>query len=125
MVSDRIRFGTAVISGLVVMILFALVTVNILDLVPLAGPFVGGIVAGAIAGKNVVNGASAGIISGFFGAIIISFDFMENVSMLKVAVPVSPAITGILFLISAIIYFPLLAALGGALGGIASGNKLP
>jgi hypothetical protein len=99
------------------MILFALVTVNIMQLIPLAGPFVGGLVAGLIAGKDFLNGAKAAFIAGFLGAVGVAMDLMADIAFFKVAVPQSPQIDGVLFLVVALFYFPILAFLGGALGG--------
>ena len=118
MEKEKIQFGTAVLLGFVVMILFALLTVNILELIPVVGPFFGGIVAGYYAGKDFLNGAKAGLVSGMLGLTAVSIDFMLNTGYLGAAVPHVLQVAGIMFLIWAmIIYFPVLAFIGGAIGG--------
>ena len=114
---EKIRFGTAVVAGAVVMILFALVTVNIMRLIPLAGPFIGGLVAGFLAGKDFQNGGKAGALAGWLGAVFVWVDIMMNTGFFPTAIPLPPA-AGVFFLIVAIFYFPILAFIGGAAGGI-------
>jgi hypothetical protein len=121
MEKEKTRFGIAVILGFIVMILFALVWVNRLDMIPVPGPFFGGIVAGYLAGKDFLNGGKAGLISGIFGAIAVSIDLMLNTRYLMTAIPSFSQLAGVLFLIVAIIYFPVLAFIGGALGGLLKG----
>ncbi len=118
MEQEKKRFTAAIVVGFIVMVLFALVTVNLLDLIPLVGPFIGGLVAGYIAGKDFQNGAKAGVIAGFLGAVVISLDLMMNIGYFTKAVPQLPPEAGVLFLVVAIFYFPTLAFLGGAAGGI-------
>ncbi len=118
MESEKLQFWTAVFLGFVVMILFAILTVNILELIPVVGPFFGGIVAGYFAGKDFLNGAKAGLASGLLGLLAVSIDFMLNTGYLRAAIPHALQVAGVLFLIWAmIIYFPILAFIGGALGG--------
>ena len=114
---ERTRFATAAVAGFIVMILFALVTVNFLKLIPLAGPFAGGLVAGYLCGKDYLTGGKAGMAAGTFGALAVWADFILNTNYLPSAVPSFPGIAGVLFLILAIIYFPVLAFIGGAFGG--------
>jgi hypothetical protein len=120
---EKLRFSAAIIAGFMVMVLFAMITVNIMQLIPLVGPFVGGLVAGLIAGKDFLNGAKAGIVAGFLGAVGVALDVMAATSYLKSAVPQFPQVAGVLFLVVALFYFPILAFLGGALGG-AIGKKV-
>ena len=117
MEKDKIQFGEGVIAGLIVMILFAVVTVNIYNLVPLFGPVIGGIVAGAIAGKDFLNGAKAGMLAGFIGAVVVALDFMAHTGYLSAAAPVSAQAVGVLVFILALFYFPILSFIGGAAGG--------
>jgi len=117
MKQETIRYGSAIIAGAIVMILFALVTINVMKLIPLAGPFVGGLVAGLIVGKDFINGGKAAALAGWVGAVVVSLDFMLNTGYFPTAVPI-PASAGIFFLIVAIFYFPILAFIGGAAGGI-------
>jgi len=112
----------AVLAGVVVMVIFAVITVNILALIPLAGPVVGGIVAGYIAGKDFLNGAKAGIIAGFAGGVLVAFDVFARLGILRMSVPQIPGVEGVLFLVLAIFYFPILAFIGGAIGGMAQGG---
>ncbi len=107
----------AIIAGVVVMILFALVSVNIFESVPIIGPFAGGIVAGVIAGKGVINGGKAGLFAGLIGAVLVSLDFMANLGVLRTTLSPLPEVTGVLFLVVALFYFSIIAFLGGAIGG--------
>ncbi len=118
MEKEKIRFWTAVLVGFVVMLLFAILTVNVMDLVPVVGPFFGGIVAGYLAGKDLLNGAKAGFAAGVLGLAAVSIDFMANTGYLRAAIPSVLQVAGVLFLVWAmIVYFPILAFTGGALGG--------
>jgi uncharacterized membrane protein (Fun14 family) len=107
----------AIGAGVLVMILFALISVNIFESVPVIGPFAGGIVAGFIAGKGLVNGGKAGLYAGLIGAVLVSVDFMANLGILRVNMQPLPPVTGVLFLILALFYFSVIAFLGGAIGG--------
>jgi len=117
MEKEKIQFGEGVIAGLIIMILFAVVTVNIYNLVPLFGPFIGGIVAGLIARKDFLNGAKAGMLAGFIGAVIVALDFMAHTGIFQAAAPVSAQAVGVLYFILALFYFPVLGFIGGAAGG--------
>jgi hypothetical protein len=107
----------AIIAGVVVMILFALVSINIFESVPIIGPFAGGIVAGVIAGKGVINGGKTGLFAGLIGAVLVSLDFMANLGVLRTTLSPLPEVTGVLFLVVALFYFSIIAFLGGAIGG--------
>ena len=122
MEQEKIQFTVAIIIGFVVMILFGIITVNIMQLIPIFGPFVGGIVAGIIAGKNFLNGAKAALIAGLLGAVAVSVDFIANTSYVTMAVPQYFQIFGVFFLVISLFYFSILAFLGGALGGAARGH---
>lgn len=115
-----IQFIAAVIAGLVVMILFAGVTVNLMQSIPIAGPFVGGLVAGAIAGtrRDYLRGGLAGAVAGLLGAVVVAADLMADTSLLRIAVPPFPKLAGFLFLVVAVFYFPILAFIGGVFGGM-------
>ena len=117
MEQEKIQFTVAIIIGFVVMILFGIITVNIMQLIPIFGPFVGGIVAGIIAGKNFLNGAKAALIAGLLGAVAVSVDFIANTLYVTMAVPQYFQIFGVFFLVISLFYFSILAFLGGALGG--------
>ncbi|HXX55211.1 MAG TPA: DUF5518 domain-containing protein [Methanoregula sp.] len=116
MEKEKIRFGLAVVAGVVVMFLFALVFVNKFQLVPFTGPFVGGLVSGLVAGKDFLNGGKAGISAGLIGAALVSLDFISNAGFLKAAMPPFPGVAGVLFLVLAICYFPILSFIGGSIG---------
>ena len=115
---ENIRFITAIIIGFLVMLIFGIFTVNILQFVPLIGPFIGGIVAGLIAGKNCLDAGKAAMIAGLLGAGGVGLDLVANTSYLRMAVPQLPQFAGFLFFIVAIFYFPILAFIGGVLGGM-------
>ncbi len=139
MEQDRVRFSVAVILGFVVMVLFAVLTVNILDFIPLAGPFFGGLAAGYYNGKDPLlpessgpffsglaagdgkahlTDGSAGFLSGIFGAIVIGFDFFLNTGLVRAAGLQIPELAGLFLLLVAFIYFPVLAFIGGVFGGL-------
>ena len=116
---EKFRFRWwGVVLGFIVMVFFALITVNVLRFIPLAGPFVGGLAAGYTGGKDALSGALAGISAGILGALAVSADFLMNLGYLRAAVPAIPEIAGILFLGLALIYFPVLAFIGGAIGAV-------
>jgi len=145
MEQDRIRFLVAVILGFIVMILFAAITVNIFDLIPLAGPFFGGLAAGYYYGKadltagsagpffgglaagpddgkDRLTAGSAGFLAGIFGAVAVGLDFLLNLGLARTTGLQIPEIAGIVFLLLALIYFPILAFIGGILGGLLRPN---
>jgi hypothetical protein len=111
------RFWLGVITGLVVMFLVSLVTVNLLDLLPLFSPFLGGLVAGLIAGRAILNGGKAGIATGVLGAIVISLDFLIRTGYLQGLTVAFRSVNADLFIIVAILYFAILAFIGGSIGG--------
>ena len=99
--------GTAIIAGP------AVVTVNIMQLVPLAGPFVGGVVAGLIAGKDFLNGAKAEFVAGFLGVVGVAVDLMADTAFFKVAVPGHPRSPGSCSWLLPVSTFPSLLFLAG------------
>lgn len=110
-------FWMSVIAGIVVMLGFAIVTVNIWHLIPVINPFVGGLVTGLIARKGAIYGGKAGVVSGIAGGLIVFIDYLLGSGLLEsITVPVA-ALTGSLFLIVLIPFFAILAFLGGAVGG--------
>jgi len=119
---EKIRFSAAVVIGVIVMILFALFMVNIMRSVPLAGPFVGGIIAGLVAGKNFLNGAKAGIVAGLLGAVLVALDIISNVPFIRISMPQFSELGGVLFLVLAFFYFPILGFIGGSIGGMLRGG---
>jgi uncharacterized protein YqgC (DUF456 family) len=118
MKQDVKNFWMGVIIGFIVTILFAFVTVNILKFFPIFGPFVGGLVAGLIARKDVMNAGKAGLAAGALGAIFASIDFLLNTGFLKGTTLIFAEITGFLFLFSMIAYFVIIGFIGGAIGGV-------
>jgi hypothetical protein len=111
------NFWLGVISGLIVMFLVAIVTVNLLDLIPLVSPFIGGLVAGYITRKDILTGGKAGILTGVLGAVMISLDFLIHTGFLQ-RVTVAFQFFGVdIFVLGVIIYFAILGSIGGAIGG--------
>ena len=118
---EKQQFWTAVILGFLVMILVAILNVNTLGLIPVLGPLAGGIIAGFFAGKGYADGAKAGLTSGIFGMIAVLIDFILKTGYLRAAIPQVAQVLGVAFLLLAmIIYFPILAYIGGAIGGAIS-----
>jgi len=115
---DKQQLWTAMILGFVVMILFATLNINTLGLIPVLGPLAGGIVAGFFAGKGYEEGAKAGFIAGICGMVAVLADFILKTGYLRAAIPQVSEVLGVVFLLLAmIIYFPILAFIGGAIGG--------
>jgi len=115
MMKDNTRFVAAIVVGFVLMLLFGALSIRI-QFIPLAGPFVGGLVAGLIAGKDYMNAAKAAIVAGLLGAIGVALDIMANTSYFRAEVPQFPQFAGFLFLLIAILYYPILALIGGVIG---------
>ena len=112
------RSWAAIVLGFLVMILFAILNINTLGLIPVLGPLAGGIVAGFFAGKGYAGGAKAGFVSGIFGLGAVLIDFTMNTGYLRAAIPQVPQVMGVVVLLWAmIVYFPILAFIGGAIGG--------
>jgi hypothetical protein len=112
------HFWIAVIAGFIVMIGFAIISVNIMKFIPLASPFLGGLVAGLIVGKDYLTGGKAAIFAGVLGAVIVSFDFIMNTGYFQGAMLPVAELGGLIVLISVIIYYPILAFIGGVIGGV-------
>lgn len=118
MVQEKNRFLLGVALGFIVIILLAALNVNALGLIPVLGPFFGGIVAGYVGGRNSTTGAQAGIIAGAFGTAVVIIDFILKTDYVQAAIPRIPEFTGVvLFLVAMVVYFPILAFIGGAIGG--------
>lgn len=121
--SDGKQIWIAVVCGLVVMILWAVFTRFILDFLPVGSPLVGGLAAGFAAGGGYLGGARAGAIAGALGAIVVVIDLVLFTGLLRSAVPVDAAVAGLLFIVVAIIFFPVLGAIGGIFGGLIRSGK--
>ncbi len=117
MTNERALFVAGVLAGLIVMILSALVMVNVFGFIPIVGPFIGGLVAGLVVGKDFFTGAKAGIIAGLLGAVAVAIDFSSHTTYLLGATAGFTAGLGILYLVLALFYFPILGFIGGAIGG--------
>jgi hypothetical protein len=111
-------FWIAVLIGVIVMLGFAVIFVNLFDLVPLIGPFVGGLVAGIIARKSLLNGGKAGLFSGVAGGLLVSLDYLLGTGLLQGASIQVATAEGSIYIIVSIIYFAILAFIGGAVGGL-------
>jgi hypothetical protein len=111
------NFVLGVIAGLIVMFLVAILTVNILGLVPFISPFIGGLVAGYIARKDILIGGKAGVATGVLGAIVISLDFLIRTGYLQGLTRAFQFIGPDLFILGVIMYFAILGYIGGAIGG--------
>jgi hypothetical protein len=115
--TDTRAFLISVITGVIVMLLFAVVFVNVFHLIPIINPFVGGLAAGLIAGRGALYGARAGLTAGMAGGVIVSLDYLFGTGFfMGVSIPVA-TLTGVLLIIVSIIYFGILAFIGGAVGG--------
>ncbi len=113
---DTQTFWISVIAGIIVMLAFAVAFVNTVKFVPFIGPFVGGLVAGLIR-RGLLPGGKAGLVSGIVGGLIVSIDYLLGTGYLQgAAIPMIIPI-GSVFIIMSIIYFAILAFIGGAVGG--------
>jgi hypothetical protein len=110
------NFWLGVITGLIVTFLVALITVNLLALAGLISPFIGGLAAGYIAKRDIMNGGKAGIVMGVIGAIAISLDFLLHTGYLRGLTVAFQSMGADVFIIGAIIYFGILGFIGGAVG---------
>jgi hypothetical protein len=117
MKQETARLWLGVIAGLIVMFLVTLVTVNLLDFIPLVSPVIGGLVAGFIAGKGIENGGKAGTATGLLGAIIVSLDFLFRIGYLQGFTLAFRSLNADLFLLLAAMYFAILGFISGAIGG--------
>lgn len=109
-------FWISVVAGIIVMLAFAVAFVNILKFVPFIGPFVGGLVAGLIR-RGLLSGGKAGLVSGIVGGLVVSLDYLLGTGFLQgAAIPVVVPVDSV-FIIMSIIYFAILAFIGGAIGG--------
>ncbi len=112
-------FWISVIAGVIASLAFAVVSVNILDIVPIINPIIGGLVAGLIAGRGAVYGSKAGVISGIAGGLIVSLDFLLGTGFLKsVTIPMATLVTTTLLIFVLLPYFAILGLVGGAIGGM-------
>jgi len=110
-------FWISVIAGIVVMLGFAVVTVNVYHLIPIINPFIGGLITGFIARRGALYGGKAGVVAGVAGGSIVFFDYLNGAGFFwSITAPVA-ALTGSLFLIVLIPYFAILAFMGGVVGG--------
>lgn len=116
------RFWYAVFLGFLVTVLFAIVTVNLMDFLPVFGGLAGGITAGYFSEKNYWEGAKAGLTAGTIGMFAVLLDYVLKTGLLRNTVPAVPGTLGVYFvLLAVIIYYPILAFIGGAMGGAARG----
>jgi hypothetical protein len=116
MKQETINFWLGVITGLIVTFLVVLITVNLLTLVALVSPFIGGLVTGLIARRDIMNSGKAGIVMGVISAIAISLNFLLRTGYLQGLTVAFQSMGADLFIIGAIIYFGILGFIGGAVG---------
>ena len=113
---DAKNLGTGVVIGFIVMIVFAVISIDVLNFIPLLGPFVGGVLAGYIVRKDIMNAGKAGLYAAIFAAIVVSLDFTLGLKYMQGATMSFIVGTGFLVLIATVIYFALLGFIGGAIG---------
>jgi hypothetical protein len=98
------------------MIVFALISIDVLNFIPLLGPFVGGIAAGYIVRKDIMSSGNAGLYAAILAAIVVSLDVTYGLKFMQDATMAFVVGTGWLVLIATVIYFALLGFIGGAIG---------
>jgi hypothetical protein len=118
MAKERDKFWMAVIIGFLVMLAFALITVNLLKFIPLLGPFIGGLVAGLIVRRNLIEGGKAGLVAGIIGGIVVSIDYLLGTAILQGILEPFAAFAGVLLVFIVVIYFVILGWIGGAIGAM-------
>jgi hypothetical protein len=94
------------------------IMVFIRDALPVLGPVIGGFVAGLIARGGMWEGAKAGFAAGIFGALVI---FVLGTVLGAVAFGIFGFLAGLgigLYFIAMALYFGVLGAVGGAVGGM-------
>jgi hypothetical protein len=118
MATERDKFWMAVIIGFLVMLAFALITVNLLKFIPLLGPFIGGLVAGLIVRRNLIEGGKAGLVAGIIGGVVVSIDYLLGTAILQGILEPFAAFAGVLLVFIVVIYFAILGWIGGAIGAM-------
>jgi len=111
------NFWISVIAGIIAMLAFAIVTVNIYHFAPVISPFIGGIVTGLVARRDALYGGKAGVVSGVAGGLLVLLDFLLGTKLLETVTTPVAALAGGLLLFVAIPYFAIFAFIGGAIGG--------
>lgn len=87
---------------------------------PVLGPVIGGFVAGIIAKGGMWNGAKAGFVAGIFGAIVaIVIGLVIGTFALGLLGFLAALGIGVILIVLAL-YYAVLGAAGGVLGGIIS-----
>jgi len=113
---DTKNLWTGVVIGFIVMIVFAVISIGMLNFIPLLGPFVGGVLAGYIVRKDIMNAGKAGLFAAIFAAIVVSLDFTLGLKYMQGATMSFIVGTGFLVLIATVIYFAVLGFIGGSIG---------
>ncbi len=113
---DAKNLWMGVVIGFLLMIVFALISIDVLNFIPLLGPFVGGVVAGYMVKKDIMSGGNAGLYAGILAAIVVALDVTYGLKYLQGATMSYVPGTGWLILIATVIYFALLGFIGGAIG---------
>jgi ABC-type multidrug transport system permease subunit len=113
---DAKNLWMGVVVGFILMIVFAAITVNVMKFIPLLGPFIGGLVAGYMVKKDIMEGGKAGLYAGIFASIVVSLDFVVGSKYLQGATMAFIVGTGFLVLIATVIYFAVLGFIGGSIG---------
>jgi hypothetical protein len=115
---DAKNLWTGVVAGFIIMIFFALISIDVMKFIPILGPFVGGVVAGYIVHKDIMTSGKAGLYAGILTAIVVTLDFMSGLKYMKGATIPYIVGSGFLVLIFTIIIFAFLSFLGGAFGSM-------
>ena len=111
-------FWISVIAGVIVMLAFAVLSVNILDLIPIINPLIGGLVAGLIIGRGALCGSKAGVVAGIAGGVMVFLDYLLGTGFMEsVTIPMA-TLTGSVLILVLIPYFAILGLIGGAIGGM-------
>lgn len=116
-------FWISVIAGVIAMVVFAFVTINIYHLIPIISPFVGGLVTGLIVRRDAMSSGKAGVVAGIVGGIVIIFDFLLGTKLLENLSSPLAVLAGGFMIIVAVPYYAIFAFIGGVAGGIMAPRK--
>ncbi len=120
LVCENMGFIFAALIGFIVMM--------VLQPLPILGPIIGGIVAGAFLHHGTGSGAVVGFIAGIFGALVLTILLLTIgfLSGIFGQIPILGALVGGglgIMTIAFSLYEGVLGAIGGAIGGVISENR--
>jgi hypothetical protein len=107
---EKMELWPSALIGFVVML--------ILSILPLPGPLIGGFIAGFLFKEGIMGGVKVGLVSGVFGAIVISILLLLFGTMFFGIIGFFGACLAGVALVALALYNGIFALVGGALGGL-------